>query len=76
VATDLWIGEKGMAASISAASGQSAADVAAGAASQMVTGRFTTPTEVADLVVMLSGDAMANITGADFRIDGGLVTTL
>jgi len=30
---------------------------------------------VADLVLMLASDRTANVTGADFRIDGGLVPT-
>ena len=41
-----------------------------------MTGRFTRPEEVADLVVMLASDRLGNVTGADFLIDGGLVTTL
>ncbi len=41
----------------------------------MVTGRFTRPEEVADLAVMLAGPLAGNVTGADFRIDGGLVPT-
>ena len=41
-----------------------------------VTGRFTSPAEVGHLVAFLAGDAAANITGADFTIDGGLITTL
>jgi NAD(P)-dependent dehydrogenase (short-subunit alcohol dehydrogenase family) len=40
------------------------------------TGRFTTPQEVADLMVFLASDRAANITGADFTIDGGLIKTL
>jgi NAD(P)-dependent dehydrogenase (short-subunit alcohol dehydrogenase family) len=42
----------------------------------MVTGRFTLPEEVADLVVYLASERSGNITGADFVIDGGMVTTL
>ena len=51
-------------------------DVAAGAAAAGVTGRFTRPEEVADLVVMLAGDRLGNVTGTDVVIDGGLVATL
>jgi NAD(P)-dependent dehydrogenase (short-subunit alcohol dehydrogenase family) len=76
VATDLWLGDDGVAARVSRATGQSAQDVAAGAAAQMVTGRFTRPDEVADLVVLLASDRTANITGANFAIDGGLLTTI
>jgi NAD(P)-dependent dehydrogenase (short-subunit alcohol dehydrogenase family) len=42
----------------------------------MVTGRFTRPEEVADLVVLLASERAGNVTGADFVIDGGLVQTL
>ncbi len=42
----------------------------------IATGRFTTPEEVADLVLFLASDRAADITGADFVIDGDLVTTL
>ena len=50
--------------------------VAAGAAAGSVTGRFTTPAEVASLVVYLASDRAANITGTDVTVDGGLTTTL
>ena len=32
--------------------------------------------QVADLVLMLASDRAGNVTGADFVIDGGLITTL
>jgi NAD(P)-dependent dehydrogenase (short-subunit alcohol dehydrogenase family) len=41
----------------------------------MVTGRFSRPDEVADLVALLASDVTGNVTGADIRIDGGLVPT-
>ncbi len=52
-----------------------AADIVRGQEQQAATGRFTTPAEVADLVVLLASDRTANVTGADFVIDGGLTTT-
>jgi NAD(P)-dependent dehydrogenase (short-subunit alcohol dehydrogenase family) len=75
VATDLWLGRDGVAATVSQATGASAADVQSQAAGQSVTGRFTQPAEVADLVVFLASDRAANITWSDFTIDGGLIPT-
>ncbi|WP_314501728.1 SDR family oxidoreductase [uncultured Microbacterium sp.] len=76
VATSLWLGEHGVAQAVSHASGGTPEEVAAAAASASVTGRFTRPEEVADLVLVLSSDRFSNITGADFRIDGGLIDTI
>jgi NAD(P)-dependent dehydrogenase (short-subunit alcohol dehydrogenase family) len=39
------------------------------------TGRFTTPQEVAPLVVLLASEVTANVTGANYIIDGGLIKT-
>jgi NAD(P)-dependent dehydrogenase (short-subunit alcohol dehydrogenase family) len=76
VATALWLGEDGVAVTIARASGGEAGDVAKQAAAGAVTGRFTRPEEVADLIVLLASDRAGNVTGADFVIDGGLITTL
>jgi NAD(P)-dependent dehydrogenase (short-subunit alcohol dehydrogenase family) len=75
VATDLWLGDSGVAQTVSQATGSQPDEVARQAASQMVTGRFTQPAEVADLVLFLASSRAGNITGADFTIDGGLVPT-
>jgi NAD(P)-dependent dehydrogenase (short-subunit alcohol dehydrogenase family) len=75
VATDLWLGGGGVAESVAKAVGGEASDVAAGAAGQSPTGRFTQPAEVADLVVLLASGRAGNVTGADFVIDGGLIPT-
>jgi NAD(P)-dependent dehydrogenase (short-subunit alcohol dehydrogenase family) len=40
------------------------------------TGRFTTADEVATLVGLLASPRTANVTGANYVIDGGLVKTL
>jgi NAD(P)-dependent dehydrogenase (short-subunit alcohol dehydrogenase family) len=76
VETALWLGATGVAQTVSQAGGGTPEEVAAAAAAQAVTGRFTQPREVADLVLLLASDRSANITGADFRIDGGLIPTL
>ena len=75
VATDLWLGDHGVAATVSRATGATPQDVQSQAARQMVTGRFSRPEEVADLVLILASDRTANVTGADITIDGGLIPT-
>jgi NAD(P)-dependent dehydrogenase (short-subunit alcohol dehydrogenase family) len=76
VATDLWLGEHGVAATIAAATGADPASVRAQALASMPTGRFTTPEEVATLVAVLASPRTANVTGANYVIDGGLVKTM
>ena len=76
VSTALWLGDSGVAASVSGATGAAADDIARSAVRDTATGRFTTPEEVADLIVFLASDRAANITGADYLIDGGLIPTM
>jgi NAD(P)-dependent dehydrogenase (short-subunit alcohol dehydrogenase family) len=76
VATDLWLGADGVAASVGRATGQSPESVAGEAAGASATGRFTQPHEVAALVLLLVSDRAPNVTGTDFTIDGGLIATL
>jgi NAD(P)-dependent dehydrogenase (short-subunit alcohol dehydrogenase family) len=76
VETALWLGDDGVAATIARESGGNPADVAKQVAGQAVTGRFTRPQEVADVVVLLASGRAGNVTGTDVVIDGGLVTTL
>ncbi|MFE2552145.1 SDR family NAD(P)-dependent oxidoreductase [Streptomyces sp. NPDC059355] len=76
VETALWLGDQGVAATVAGGTGSTADDIVAGAAAQSVTGRFTRPEEVADLVLLLASDRAGNTTGSDHTIDGGLVATL
>jgi NAD(P)-dependent dehydrogenase (short-subunit alcohol dehydrogenase family) len=78
VATDLWLGEHGVAETVAAASGTDAAtareQVIAGIGG-FATGKFTEPAEVANIVAFLASDRSANVTGANYLIDGGLIKT-
>ena len=76
VQTDLWLGSAGVAATVGGASGTDPGEVVRRQAAAAPTGRFTYPSEIADLALFLASDRAANITGSDFLIDGGLVTTL
>jgi NAD(P)-dependent dehydrogenase (short-subunit alcohol dehydrogenase family) len=78
VSTDLWLGEDGVAQTVGRATG-----VDADTARQQIiasmggipTGRFTTAEEVATLVLLLASERSANVTGANYVIDGGLIKT-
>jgi NAD(P)-dependent dehydrogenase (short-subunit alcohol dehydrogenase family) len=76
VATDLWLGDHGVAATIGAATGVDAAAVREQAIASMPAGRFTTPEEVATLVALLASPRTANVTGSNYVIDGGLIKTM
>jgi NAD(P)-dependent dehydrogenase (short-subunit alcohol dehydrogenase family) len=75
VATDLWLGDEGVAATVGRAQGVDPAAVREQAVAGIPSGRFTTPEEVATLVALLASPRAANVTGANYVIDGGLVQT-
>jgi len=75
VATDLWLGDDGVAATVGRASGVDPATVREQATAGIPSGRFTTSEEVATLVVMLASPRTANVSGANYVIDGGLIKT-
>ena len=76
VSTSLWLGAGGVAETLARAGGRTPEQVAASAAAQTVTGRFTTPDEVADVVLLVASPRISNLTGSEVTIDGGLITTL
>jgi NAD(P)-dependent dehydrogenase (short-subunit alcohol dehydrogenase family) len=78
VSTELWLGDHGVAETVAAASGvdvDTARETVVAGIGGFATGRFTTPEEVATLIVMLASDRTANVTGANYVIDGGLIKT-
>ena len=76
VATDLWLGHDGVAATIGERAGVGADAIREQATAGIATGRFTTPAEVATLVALLASPRTANVTGSDYVVDGGLVKTM
>jgi NAD(P)-dependent dehydrogenase (short-subunit alcohol dehydrogenase family) len=78
VATDLWLGDHGVAETVAAATGTDAAtareQIVAGIGG-FATGNFTKPEEVANIVAFLASERSANVTGANYLIDGGLIKT-
>lgn len=78
VATDLWLGDAGIAATAAAAGGvdvDTAREAVVASLGGFATGRFTTPDEVATLVALLASPRTGNVTGANYVIDGGLIKT-
>ena len=78
VATDLWLGEHGVAETVAKASGvdaETARQTIIAGIGGFATGRLTTPEEVATLITFLASDRAGNITGANYIIDGGLIKT-
>jgi NAD(P)-dependent dehydrogenase (short-subunit alcohol dehydrogenase family) len=78
VATDLWLGDHGVAATVAEASGvdaETARERVVAGIGGFATGRFTTPEEVATLIVLLASERTGNVTGVNYVIDGGLIKT-
>lgn len=78
VSTDLWLGDKGVAQTVAKASGVDADTARRNIVASMggiPTGRFSSPEEVATLAVVLASSRTANVTGANYVIDGGLIKT-
>jgi len=78
VSTELWLGEHGVAHTVGKAMGvdaDTARERIVAGIGGFATGEFTKPEEVATLVVLLASDRTANVTGANYIIDGGLIKT-
>lgn len=78
VATDLWLGEHGVAETVAAATGtdaETAREQVIAGIGGFATGKFTEPEEVANIVAFLASPRSANVTGANYLIDGGLIKT-
>jgi len=75
VDTPLWLGPHGVAAQASALGARDAESIVAGARQEMPIGRFSSATEVADLITFLASQRAGSITGTTVTIDGGATPT-
>jgi len=76
VASDLWMGDGGMADQIAASTGQTRDEVVAQKAAGQPVGRYGTAEEIASVVVMLCSALSSNVTGAAWSVDGGAVPVI
>jgi NAD(P)-dependent dehydrogenase (short-subunit alcohol dehydrogenase family) len=78
ISTDLWFGENGIAEKFAAARDVdvcTARELIVASMGGIATGRFTTPEEVATLILLLASPRTGNVTGVNYLIDGGLIKT-
>ena len=76
VASELWMGDGGMADQIAASTGQTRDEVVAEKAAGQPVGRYGTEEEIASVVVMLCSALSSNVTGAAWSVDGGAVPVI
>nr|WP_281366604.1 SDR family oxidoreductase [Nocardioides thalensis] len=79
IRTPFWTSANGFAAIVADAAGTTPQEVIDEVVPQrmgILTGRFSLPQEVAALAVFLASEVAANVTGADYVIDGGALKTV
>jgi 3-oxoacyl-[acyl-carrier protein] reductase len=75
-ATELWVGDGGLADQAAAAKGTTREDELAAAAAKLPRGKLATPEEVADVVVFLCSERAGTVVGAAWSADGGAVNII
>ncbi len=76
VATELWLGEGGLAEQAAQAAGIDRDEVLRRAEAKIPLGRFAEPGEIADVVAFLCSERAANVSGAAWSADGGSVAII
>jgi 3-oxoacyl-[acyl-carrier protein] reductase len=72
-ASELWIGEGGIADQQARRAGRSREEELQAAAERVPVGRFAEPEEVAAVIVFLCSERASDVTGASWSVDGGIV---
>jgi 3-oxoacyl-[acyl-carrier protein] reductase len=76
VASELWTAEGGLADQTAVARGISREEAMEVQEAKVPIGRFGTPEEIANVVVFLCSERAADVTGANWSVDGGTVATI
>ena len=79
VATDLWLGDDGVAETIARRSAMDPDDAAVAILDGMggaATGKISSPEDVAFVIAFLASGRASNITGQNLVVDGGLMKTI
>jgi 3-oxoacyl-[acyl-carrier protein] reductase len=76
VASELWTAEGGLADQTAAARGISREEAIEVQEAKVPIGRFGTPEEIANVVVFLCSERAADVSGANWSVDGGTVATI
>jgi 3-oxoacyl-[acyl-carrier protein] reductase len=75
-ASELWVGEGGMADQTAAARGISRDEALDAQRAKIPLGRLAEPEEIADVIVFLCSARAGAVTGAAWSVDGGTVATI
>jgi len=76
-ATDLWVGDGGLADQTAAAGGAANRDAALETVAKGVPlGRFAEPEEIASVIVFLCSERASDVVGAAWSVDGGAVPVI
>jgi 3-oxoacyl-[acyl-carrier protein] reductase len=75
-ASELWVGDGGMADQIAAEDGGTREQAIAERAAKAPLGRMSDPGEIADVIVFLCSERASSVAGAAWSVDGGAVATI
>ena len=76
VATELWLGEGGLADQVAAAQGAGREQVLESVAAGVPLKRLGTEQEIANVIAFLCSEAASNVAGAAWSVDGGIVNVI
>ncbi|MCW3040137.1 MAG: family NAD(P)-dependent oxidoreductase [Solirubrobacterales bacterium] len=75
-ASELWVGDGGMADQIAGQDGGTREEAIAARAAKAPLGRMSEPGEIADVIAFLCSDRASSVAGAAWSVDGGAVATI